>query len=137
MKTKIKNLFMNKYSMALAMMSASTAASAAPSTSSTDCPEGTIGGLFCNFRQELGEIAALIIAVFYVIGFALTGMGLYFFWKNEQQPNQDHGKKGFIALIVGGALLSITYIVDAMSTSITANDQDTQSLLDAELGEEY
>ena len=113
MKTKIKNLFMNKYSMALAMMSASTAASAAPSTSSTDCPDGTIGG------------------------FALTGMGLYFFWKNEQQPNQDHGKKGFIALIVGGALLSITYIVDAMSTSITANDQDTQSLLDAELGEEY
>jgi len=141
--SKIKKNLGGKASAALAtaLLMGSQGAQAASSSSSSitsdDCQTGTLGGMACNLRQNLGEFGALIIAFFYLIGFGLTGLGVYFFWKNEQQPNQDHGKKGAVAILVGGGLLSLVYIVDASSQSLTGEESDATNKLDANVGSAY
>lgn len=137
--SKIKKRLSNKWSMALALAYglSTQAAHAQSSITDDDCPEGTLGGIACNIRQQFGEFGALVVAGFYLVGFCLTGLGVYYFWKNEQQPNQDFGKKGAIAVIVGGGLLSITYIVDASTQSITDEEIDTGDQINADLGGEF
>jgi hypothetical protein len=107
-------------------------------TSVAKCKEGTLGGMACNLRLQLGDFAALIIGLFYVIGFATTGLGIYFFWKNEQQPNQDFGKKGMIAVMVGGGLISLTYIIEASSASMTGDTElNANDLVTGDIGEGF
>ncbi len=120
-----------------AFSNSALAASSASSITNDSCNDGKLSGIACNIRTEFGEFGALIVAAFYLLGFFLTGLGVYFFWKNEQQPNQDHGKKGLVAIFVGGGLLSITYLVDASSGTVSGKDVDTGSKIDAELGGEY
>lgn len=124
----------------LAALTASQSAFAQSAITNTDCSstKGTLAGFACEFRQQLGEFAALIIGLFYVIGFALTGLGVYFFWKNEQQPNQDHGKKGMIAVLVGGGLISLVYIIEASSASMTGDKNlNANDLVDGNIGEGF
>lgn len=120
------------------MMTSQLASAQTAITDTGNCAEGTLGGMACNLRQQLGDFAALIIGLFYVIGFAITGLGIYFFWKNEQQPNQDFGKKGMIAVIVGGGLISLTYIIEASSASMTGDtDLNANDLVDGDIGDGF
>lgn len=138
--SKLHNKAKTKALALLAALTASQPVFAQDAITSTDCSsiEGTLGGMACQFRQQLGEFAALVIGLFYVIGFGITGLGIYFFWKNEQQPNQDFGKKGMIAVLVGGGLISLTYIIEASSASMTGDTNlNANDLVDGDIGDGF
>lgn len=74
-----------------------------------------------GWKTQLASALEIAKIVFVLIGFLLFGTGLLFFYKDNKQPGQGHLKTGFVALLVGSALLIIPWML-GMFTNTVADD---------------
>ena len=77
------------------------------------------------------SLMGLLFAGSSVIGFFLCIVGIMYFRKDRQQPNQGHGGTGMQYLGVGVALLAITFVINVILNSFGADgDQGVNRLSD-------
>ncbi|MCP1674278.1 hypothetical protein J2T57_001380 [Natronocella acetinitrilica] len=69
-------------------------------------------------RTQVDALKNLAVAVFFLIGFVLFGVGLWLFWKDSKESGRGHAKNGLIAVCVGAALLLITTLVGVAANSM-------------------
>lgn len=85
-------------------------------------------------ESNLKAIKSLAISVFALGGVVLVGMGLFLFYKENKQPNQGHAKNGFVSILVGSGLLSISVIVGMVTGTWGGEAKDAQDLIEADKG---
>ena len=78
-----------------------------------------------NATKNIKAVKLLLLALASLVGLCLFLFGLYLFHKNSQQPGQDHAKKGFIACIVGVALLVAPFLIGVGAESLSSGQADT------------
>lgn len=86
----------------------------------------TVGDTAERVAKNIQQMKDLAVNVGFFVGLVLAILGLWLFYKDSTQPGQGHAKKGFIALIIGVLLLSLPWVVETTSSTIT-NDGGTSS----------
>lgn len=94
--------------------------------------QDTIGSAANRVGENLQALKDLAVNVGFFIGLVLAIVGLWLFYKDSTQPGQGHAKKGFIALIIGVLLLSLPWVVETTSSSITGDGGESQDRLKEE-----
>lgn len=74
----------------------------------------TLNGILSNFVNSADEIPGLIAIVAYLLGLTITVIGLLKLKDHVENPEQTALKEGVIRILVGGALLAIPSIYNAM-----------------------
>lgn len=93
--------------------------------------ETDLAGVAGTASKNVFAIMELLFAGSSVIGFGMCIIGLLLLRKNQQQPNQEHGKNGVITLVIGVALLAIVFIIKVITGSIGADEDDASGRLDS------
>lgn len=89
----------------------------------------TIGSTATRVSENLSAMRSLAVNVGFFIGLVLAIVGLWLFYKDSTQPGQGHAKKGFIALIIGVLLLSLPWVIETTSNSVTGDGSVSESRL--------
>jgi flagellar basal body-associated protein FliL len=89
----------------------------------------TIGSTATRVSENLQAMKDLAVNVGFFIGLVLAVVGLWLFYKDSTQPGQGHAKKGFIALIIGVLLLSLPWVIETTSSSVTGDGGTTEGRL--------
>lgn len=92
----------------------------------------TIGETADRVSENLSAMKNLAVNIGFFIGLVLAIVGLWLFYKDSTQPGQGHAKKGFIALIIGVLLLSLPWVVETTSSSITGDGATSEGRLKEE-----
>lgn len=104
------------------------------------------GGLFASLAaspalaQSLSDVSAtgagnifslmgLLFAGSSVVGFFLCIVGILYFKKDRQQPNQGHSATGMQYLGVGVALLAVTFIINVILNSFGGSGEEASNRL--------
>lgn len=106
----------------LGVMAVASAAFLMPELAMAD----TIGETAKRVSGNLQEMKNLAVNVGFFIGLVLAITGLWLFYKDSTQPGQGHAKKGFIALVIGVLLLSLPWVIDTTSSTITNDGGSSQ-----------
>lgn len=69
------------------------------------------------------SLMGLLFAGSSVVGFFLCIVGILYFKKDRQQPNQGHSATGMQYLGVGVALLAITFVINLLLNSFGASGE--------------
>ncbi|MEZ9708795.1 hypothetical protein AB4254_08990 [Vibrio breoganii] len=101
------------YLLAMGLVATNPALAVAATTSAN-----TIGSMAASAETNINAIKSFIINLFYLIGTCLVGFGLFMFYKDGQQPNQGHAKKGMYSCLIGVLLLLIPVLVGVFAGSV-------------------
>ncbi|MFK4132033.1 DUF6750 family protein [Pseudomonas luteola] len=97
----------------------------------------TTSGLGVVAKSVEGNVSAfksLALQIGFLIGIIAFITGLYLFWKDSKQPNQDHGKKGLIAFLVGCCLLVAPWLLGQGVETLGGSASDAQTAVKASSG---
>ena len=76
-----------------------------------------------NIGENIVNSMSLIFNVAYLLGILMVISGMYYFHKNNTNPNQGHLKTGIVTLIIGALLLAFpTTIVTAIETAFEESE---------------
>lgn len=81
----------------------------------------TVGEAAKRLEGEFTNLKSLLVSVGFFVGVLSVLGALFLFNKEGKQPGQDHGKKGLIALAVGCALLTLPWVIDTGTTTISGD----------------
>ncbi|MFS1430224.1 DUF6750 family protein [Vibrio splendidus] len=87
-----------------------------------------------NIESNIVFMKSLALSIFSLAGVVLVGMGLFLFYKENKQPNQGHAKNGFVAVIIGSCLLSVSVIIGMVSGTWGANSKDVVDNIEKDKG---
>lgn len=77
-----------------------------------------------RLQENITSLKSLALSVMFLIGLVVFGVGIWLFYKDSKQANQGHAKNGFIALIVGALLLSVTTVVGVLGNTVLGSDSE-------------
>lgn len=80
--------------------------------------------------ENIFALMGILFAASAVIGFFLCILGIMYFKKDKQQPNQGHGGTGMTYLGVGIALLAVTFIINIVLNSFGGTGDDARNRLE-------
>lgn len=80
-----------------------------------------------DWVQQLKALMGFGIVIFMVIGVILFGIGLLYFYKDNKQPGQGHLKTGVIALLVGTALLLLSWLIGMFTETMAGEGSAVES----------
>lgn len=121
--SKFKSLSLGLGSLAVASMMAVEPAMAA-----------TLGDIAQNVEKDVTSFKSLALQIGFLVGIIAFITGLYLFWKDSKQPNQDHGKKGLIAVIVGSCLLVAPWLLGSGVATLGGNESDAATNVKTQKG---
>ena len=75
-------------------------------------------GSTAGINKALTGTTKIIVAVSVVIGFVFAAKGLHMIYEASQPQTQSTYAKGIIVLIVGGALVSLPWVVFTSSNTV-------------------
>ena len=121
--SKFKSLSLGLGALAVASMMAVEPAMAA-----------TLGDIAQNVEKDVTSFKSLALQIGFLVGIIAFITGLYLFWKDSKQPNQDHGKKGLIAVIVGSCLLVAPWLLGSGVATLGGNESDAATNVKTQKG---
>lgn len=94
----------------------------------------TLGDIAENVEKNVTSFKSLALQVGFLVGIIAFITGLYLFWKDSKQPNQDHGKKGLMAVIVGSCLLVAPWLLGSGVATLGGSEGDAATNVKAQKG---
>lgn len=94
----------------------------------------TLGEIAGNVEKDVTSFKSLALQVGFLVGIIAFITGLYLFWKDSKQPNQDHGKKGLMAVIVGSCLLVAPWLLGSGVATLGGNESDAATNVKTQKG---
>ena len=94
----------------------------------------TLGAIAANVEKDVTSFKSLALQIGFLCGIIAFTTGLYLFWKDSKQPNQDHAKKGLIALIVGSCLLVAPWLLGSGVATMGGTESDATKNVQAQKG---
>jgi H+/Cl- antiporter ClcA len=94
----------------------------------------SLGDVAKSVEKDVTSFKSLALQIGFLIGIIAFITGLYLFWKDSKQPNQDHGKKGLIAVIVGSCLLVAPWLLGQGVGSLGGTEGDASNNVKTESG---
>lgn len=94
----------------------------------------TLGKIAENVEKDVTSFKSLALQIGFLIGIIAFITGVYLFWKDSKQPNQDHGKKGLIAVIVGSCLLVAPWLLGSGVATLGGNEGDAATNVKTQKG---
>ena len=83
----------------------------------------TIGDMATAGAEDLGQVTALITVVFWVVGVALIGMGIFKLKKSSEGGGRDQSVGGaLVTLGVGVALIAAPSVYQGVATTFGVDD---------------
>ncbi|SHH50418.1 hypothetical protein [Ferrimonas marina] len=75
-----------------------------------------------NGKKAADEFQNLAVSVVYLAGIVVFGLGCFYLYKDQKEEGRGHGKTGFVALLVGAALLAMPSLVDIFAGTVVGGD---------------
>lgn len=94
----------------------------------------TLGDIAESVEKDVTSFKSLALQVGFLVGIIAFITGLYLFWKDSKQPNQDHGKKGLMAVIVGSCLLVAPWLLGSGVATLGGSEGDAATNVKAQKG---
>ncbi len=92
----------------------------------------TIGEAAKRLEGNFTDLKSFLVSLGFFVGVVFVLSGLFLLNKEGKQPGQEHGKKGFFALAIGCCLLTLPWIVDTGTTTITGDSSKDNIESDAD-----
>lgn len=102
------------------MLMASTPAAATATAGTTPAAGNTISTISDAIVDSVGNVPGLIAVIATLLGLLTGLMGILKIKDHVEKPDQVELKDGAIRLAAGGALLSLPFIYDVITTTIDA-----------------
>ena len=87
-----------------------------------DCPDGTLGGMVCNFIRGTSGAAGIFPGFSYMFGLILGVMAILKLRQHVESPNQVPLADSIKRFFAGGAFFAAPYVVDVVRTTIDGNE---------------
>lgn len=94
----------------------------------------TFGDVAKSVEKDVTSFKSLALQIGFLVGIIAFISGLYLFWKDSKQPNQDHGKKGLIAVIVGSCMLVAPWLLGNGVGTLGGTESDAATNVKAQSG---
>ena len=77
-----------------------------------------------RLEENITAMKSLALTIMFFVGLVIFGVGIFLIYKDSKQPNQGHAKNGFIGILVGALLLSVTTVIGVMGSTVLGSDSD-------------
>ena len=85
----------------------------------------SLGEMAGQAAGDLETLRALLAILFYLIGAVLVGFGLLKLKRNADQPQQGTAGAGFVAILLGVALIVAPSVINAVTDTAGADSSQT------------